>query len=229
MRPVGFSSGALAKGNYLRGIDLQNQEPRVTAIELSALRASELEPLVAESRSLQLDQFAYVSLHAPSQFQSLSEKEVLSFLERLPGAWPIVVHPDTITTVSRWQSLGSRLCLENMDLRKSTGRTVGELQALFDALPDAGFCLDLGHARQIDPTMGVAIELLRAFGRRLRQIHLSEVGTFGDHRPIGFLAKSAFKRVVRFIPSDTPIILESIVDESQMTRELDTAFELFAA
>ena len=37
---------------------------------------------------------------------------------------------------------------------------------LFAALPDATFCLDVGHARQIDPTMVTAILMLNQFGNR---------------------------------------------------------------
>lgn len=228
-RPIGFSSGALAKGDYQRGIALQREDPRVTAVEISALREPELEPLVRAAAMIDVTRFTYVSFHAPSAFHSLSEQDVVTHLERLPEAWPVVVHPDLIHNAAVWQRLGSRLCLENMDLRKRTGRTVEEIRAAFELLPDAGFCLDLGHARQVDPTMGLAVEMLREFGSRLRQLHVSEVGTFGDHRRIGYLARGAFARVVSFLPPDVPVILESIVTSSEMQAELDTARTLFAA
>jgi hypothetical protein len=229
LRPIGFSSGALAKGDYKRGIALQREYPTLTALEISALREPELEPLVEAAATIDVDQFAYISFHAPSAFSSLSEDDVVAHLERLPEGWPVVVHPDLIHNALVWQRLGSRLCLENMDLRKRTGRTVDEMRAAFDLLPDAGFCLDLGHARQVDPTMGLAIEMLREFGNRLRQLHVSEVGTFGEHRRISYLARGAFARVVSFLPSDVPVILESIVTSSEMQAEVDTARELFVA
>lgn len=229
MRPIGFSSGALAKGDYQRGIALQREDPTLTALEISALREPELEPLVRAAATIDVDQFTYVSFHAPSAFTSLSEKEVVQYLERLPDSWPVVVHPDLIDDVEVWRHLGSRLCLENMDLRKRTGRTVEEMRAAFEALPAAGFCLDLGHARQVDPTMGLAVEMLQEFGNRLRQLHVSEVGTFGDHRRIGYLARGAFARVVSFLPPDVPVILESLVTSSEMQAEVETARELFAA
>lgn len=228
MRPIGFSSGALAKGDYRRGIALQREDPSLKAIEISALREPELEPLVAAAAAIDVEAFTYVSFHAPSAFHSLSEEEVVAFLDRLPERWPVVVHPDLIQNAVVWRRLGSRLCLENMDLRKRTGRTVSEMRAAFDALPDAGFCLDLGHARQVDPTMGIAVEMVREFGARLRQLHVSEVGTFGEHRRIGYLARAAFKRVASFLPSEVPVILESIVTASEMHAEVDTARALFA-
>jgi len=230
MRPIGFSSGALAKSDYRKGIELQRGDEEITAIELSALREPELRPLAAAANQLPLDHFEYVSFHAPSRFAIFGEVEIVEILCTLPGNWPLVVHPDLIQHTKVWEVLGVRLCLENMDLRKRTGRTVAEMQHIFSALPEAGFCLDLGHARQIDPTMTVAIEMLKTFGKRLRQIHVSEVGTFGEHRSrIGFLAQTAFSRVARYIPTDVPLILESIVAGSEMRQELDTVRRLFAA
>lgn len=227
MRPIGFSSGALAKSDYRRAIELQQRHDRITAIELSALREPELKPLVDVATKLTLGRFEYISFHAPSRFQLLSENEVVDLLRSLPGEWPLVVHPDLIRDPEYWSTLGPRLCLENMDLRKRTGRTVLEMQVMFELLPEAGFCLDLGHARQIDPTMSIAIEMLRMFGDRLRQLHVSEVGTFGEHRSrLGFLARLAFARVARYVPADVPLILESIVTEAEMRNELDTVREL---
>lgn len=228
MRPIGFSSGALAKDDFRKGIALQ-EGSAFTAVELSALREPELEPLVDAAARLPLGKFEYVSFHAPSAFRTLHEQEVVALVSRLPADWPVVVHPDLIDEPEIWASLGPRLCLENMDLRKRTGRTVEEMRTAFDALPQAGFCLDLGHARQIDPTMGIAIEMLQNFGWRLRQLHVSEVGTFGEHRRLGFLARTAFRRVVRYVPGDVPVILESIVAEHDMMDELRVAREIFAA
>jgi hypothetical protein len=228
MRPIGFSSGALAKGDFRKGLALQEGQD-FTAVELSALREGELRPLVESAPHLELGKFGYVSFHAPSAFKLLREEDVVALLAQLPADWPTVVHPDLIQQPEVWAALGSRLCLENMDLRKRTGRTVEEMQQAFDVLPAAGFCLDLGHARQIDPTMGIAIEMLQRFGSRLRQLHVSEVGTFGEHRRLGFLARTAFRRVVRYIPSDVPVILESIVAEGEIMSELNAAREIFAA
>jgi len=228
MRPIGFSTGALAKGDFKEGIALQH-EYSTNAVELSALREGELEPLVEALSSLALGRFSYVSVHAPSKLVSRNESWMISLLREIPGEWPVVVHPDVIRDVSLWKALGSKLCLENMDIRKPIGRTADELESLFDALPEAGFCFDIGHARQIDSTMTVAVQMLKRFGGRLRQLHVSEVGTFGEHRAMGYLAKLAYRSVVRFIPQHVPIILESIVERERMKRELEVARALFVA
>ena len=47
-----------------------------------------------------------------------------------------------------------------MDSRKSNGRTLRKMRQLFEWLPDAEVCLDLGHARQVDPTMATVMKMV---------------------------------------------------------------------
>src|SRR5260221_12550604 len=51
---------------------LQVERPDIAAIELSALRDHELRPLIEALPRLEIDGFAYVSLHAPSRLGNLS-------------------------------------------------------------------------------------------------------------------------------------------------------------
>ncbi len=215
MRPIGFSTGALAKGDFRRGIELQRGVP---AIELSALRDHELPLLIDALPQLDLSGFTYISLHAPSALRTLSEDSVFALLQRVP--WRVIAHPELLQTPSLWRRLGDRLCLENMDDRKSTGRTVDELHALFALYPSASFCLDLGHARQLDPTMTSALLMLDAFGSRLRQIHISEVGSRGEHMPLGAMSRRAYAHVAHHIPMECPVIIESVVGEDGMASEM---------
>jgi hypothetical protein len=98
--------------------------------------------------------------------------------------WPIILHPDAIHDFSLWQTFGNLLCIETMDKRKATGRTVQDLQKIFKLLPDARFCFDIGHARQVDPSMKVAHFILKEFRHKLTQIHLSEVNTCSRHETL---------------------------------------------
>lgn len=227
MKPIGFSTGALAKEDFETGLELQRRAPRIDAVELSALRDHELSRLVEALPSLDLQGFRYVSFHAPSRLRTLDEQTVFELLLRLPDSWPIVAHPDLLQTPSLWRGLGERLCIENMDNRKTTGRTLEELLALFEIYPAATFCLDLGHARQLDPTMASAILMLCELGERLRELHVSEVGPRGEHLPLGATTRHAFARVVHLIPADCPLIIESIVSPEAMEDELDAVSVLF--
>jgi hypothetical protein len=173
--------------------------------------------------TLDLQGFSHVSLHAPSKLVGFDELELVAILKDVPTSWPIIVHPDLIQSPHHWRFFGSRLCLENMDQRKPVGRTVTEMEEVFRQLPDASFCFDIGHARQVDPTMGVAIGMLKRFSGRLRQVHMSEVDPQGKHRPIGFAALCAFQRVAKLIPAGCPVILESMVDPYGAQNEIEVA------
>jgi hypothetical protein len=222
MRPIGFSTGALAKGDFRAGLEMQH-DLGVAAVELSALRSEELLPLMEALPSLNLHGFVHMSLHAPSKLIGLDELDLVASLKEVPASWPIIVHPDLIRDPSHWRFFGPRLCLENMDQRKPVGRTVPEMELAFQLLPDASFCFDIGHARQVDPTMGIAIGMLSRFRGRLRQIHMSEVDSRGKHIPISFAALCAFQRVARLIPADCPVILESMVDPDGAQSEIEVA------
>jgi hypothetical protein len=227
MRPLGFSTGALAKGDFRTGLALQRTKPSLRAIELSALRDHELRPLISGLHQLDLSYFTYVSVHAPSKLTTLSERDAFYILGELPPSWPIIVHPELIPTPSLWRGLGRRVCLENMDNRKSKGRTLREMRELFELVPDADFCLDLGHARQVDPTMATAMKMAQEFSGRLRQVHVSEIGRSGEHLPLSALAIYAFQLVARFIPSNCAVIIESVVGPEGMDREIRKSASLF--
>lgn len=229
MRPIGFSTGALAKGDFREGLAIQARHPRIAVTELSALRDAELRPLVAAIPTLDLGPYAYVSIHAPSKLGSLAESEVVELLHATPREMPIIVHPELVQTPELWAGFGGRLCLENMDNRKSSGRTVEEMRALFELFPEARFCLDIGHARQIDPTMAGAIQMLRSFGDRLVQVHVSEVGVRGEHLPLSSLAMYSFQIIASLIPASCPLIIESVVAESAVESEIAKCELIFGA
>src|SRR5260370_7117521 len=83
------------------------------------------------------------------------------------------MHPDTIESPEPWKTFGQLLTIENMDKRKPIGRTSAELQVLFEHLPEARLCFDVAHARQIDPTMVEATQILRDFKDRIWKLHAS--------------------------------------------------------
>lgn len=125
------------------------------------------------------------------------------------------MHPDVIFNANIWRLLGDRLLIENMDKRKPIGRTAGELAEFFIALPEARFCFDIGHARQVDPSMTGAALLLNAFRGRLAEVHMSEVNTSSRHDPLSSNAVAAFSSIMAEIREDVPIILEALIDQGQ--------------
>jgi hypothetical protein len=208
MRPFGFSTGAIAKGDFDLGVRLALQVA-TDCIELSALRLSELKPLIDALPGLPLDEFKYVSIHAPSSYDKISERTIVDLLAMGTESLNIVVHPNSIHDFGLWRTLGSRLLVENMDTRKSIGRNVVELRRIFRELPEAGFCFDIGHARQVDTSMIGAAHMLLEFRDRLRQVHVSGVTDSGKHVSVTDYGAS-FRRVIWLIPYSTPVIIESL-------------------
>lgn len=216
---IGFSTGTIALGDYKKGIALLKKY-EIDCIELSALREAEFITFIAHFEELDLSDFEYISFHAPSKLSSLSEKELIEGLNLIAKKlWPIVVHPDIIQDFKLWQSLGDKLCIENMDKRKPIGRTAKDLDSLFAKLPKAKFCFDIAHARQVDPTMIEAKRMIHQFERRIQQIHLSHVNSNNGHEPLNIESIVSYKSIWHAMPN-VPIILESPVKEEFFLREI---------
>jgi hypothetical protein len=218
MRLFGYSTGAIALGDFARALDVLSKY-NFDAVELSALRISEVEPLINALPDLDLSRYKYVSFHAPSSFTEGEEEHLVWLLSKLPADWPIVLHPDAIYSSQYWQPISHRLAIENMDRRKNTGRTVLELRKFFEMMPEARMCLDLGHARQVDPSMVSAYLLLKAFADRIVQLHVSEVDTLNRHDLISRAGAMAFSQVRGFVPDSIAVILESRVRENDIAPE----------
>jgi hypothetical protein len=192
MRPIGFSTGALALSDFRLALKELEGQP-VNSVELSALRYRELRPLLQAIETLELTSYEYISIHAPSSFDVDQEREIIELLSTfVPRDWPIVLHPNTIHNFEAWRVFGRQLAIENMDRRKPIGRTLEELNVIFGKLPEARFCFDVGHARQFDTTMTEAYRILRTYSERLCEVHMSEVNSASRHDPLSFGAILAF-------------------------------------
>jgi hypothetical protein len=225
MRPIGFSTGALAYADFRQGIDIL-LDKKVKVIELSALRQRELVPLLNALGTLDLSFFTYVSVHAPSQLEEGTESQVAALLREVTRrGWPIIVHPDVVKNFELWEEFQELLFIENMDKRKPGGRTASELAVFFEQLPKASLCLDLGHARQVDPTMSEAALILETFGSRIGQLHVSEVNARSTHDPLSSAAVMAFRRISHLIPDEVPVVLETPVGKDRVGIEMDIARE----
>jgi hypothetical protein len=226
MRHIGFSTGAVAGGDFSSALALLVNQPGIDSIELSALRLHEVEPLLRAIPNMDLNRYSYISFHAPSSFPAEEEAPLVAALTQfVPKEWPIVLHPDTIHEAGLWSALGNRVAIENMDRRKSTGRTAGELRSVFSLLPDARFCFDIGHARQCDTSMAESYRILEAYGSRLTQLHVSEVNSASQHDPISYATKLGFQSIAHLIPAHVPLIIESRISQNEISKEIEAVLE----
>src|SRR5690349_483631 len=118
---IGLSTGSVALNDVNRGLDVATH--RLTkAVELSALREGELDPLLNDLDRLtdHLKSFDHIAFHAPSKRVRFSEQEFIERLRKVSDrGWAIIVHPDVIEDFSLWRTLGRAVCIENMDKRKT--------------------------------------------------------------------------------------------------------------
>lgn len=224
---IGFSTGSLTKGDYKLAISLLKRA-KISTIELSSLRESEFQGLINDLDELDLKEFKYISFHAPSKLECLSEEECVNLLMKVvERKYHIIVHPDIITNYSLWMPLGKYLCIENMDKRKPIGQTVKDLEMIFKELPEASFCFDLAHVRQIDSTMLEGIDMAKRFSSRLVQLHLSDVNSDSKHESLNFEAIKSFQKISKYINSKIPCILESPVTAIKLKSEVKLASYIF--
>ena len=228
MPTIGFSTGALFKGDFIAGI-ASCKALGLEAIELSALRYRELKPLTDFAVSEGLDGFRYVSVHAPTDYSADQENAVAQSLLKIVRSrgWPIVVHPDCIADFEAWGPFDDLLCIENMDKRKPVGRTAEELGVLFERFPKARLCFDIAHAQQVDTSLTEAYRILRDLGPRVCQVHISQVVTSSRHERLSDAAVNAFREIATLIPSDVPIILETPVTTDEAPREIRQVAKIF--
>jgi hypothetical protein len=220
---IGFSTGALALGDFNTALHLL-RGTTATAVELSALRLGELPQLIDALPTLDLQQFHYVSIHAPSRFSAEEEDNVIELLRGVPNGWPIIVHPDTIYESGKWHGFGSQLVIENMDRRKPDGRSAEEMRCWFDALPNSRLCFDLAHAHQCDRTMTEAFRILTRFRDKLCQLHISELDSSGRHFSLSSGSIRAFLEVAFLVPADSPVILESRIPLPEADQQAQKAW-----
>lgn len=223
MGPIGFSTGALALADVRSALEMLSQT-ELDAVELSALRQNELRPLIESLATLDLEQFVYISVHAPSAMDFEFENEAVTLLrEVVRRGWPVIVHPDAMHNLERWTEFGALLLIENMDKRKPIGQRAADLRAFFERLPEARMCFDIGHARQVDPTMSEAAAILEEFGNRIAELHVSEVNSQSKHDPLSLASRIAFQEIAHLLPADAPVILESRVAGDKILSEVANA------
>jgi hypothetical protein len=185
------------------------------AVELSALSGPELEPLALALDDLEiLRDFGLVSVHAPSKRWSGTAGELAQRLLALPSVIQgFVLHPDAQPDLASFSILGERLWLENMDRRKNDARTVTEMGRCFECVPEARWCFDIAHAAQLDHSMALAEDLLRAFHGRLAEVHLSSILGDGTHVPLTTADAERFAPVLARCRG-VPWILEAPLPQS---------------
>ena len=219
--PVGISTGAVSRDDVLIGIAV-NDAHTCDLVELSSLDEIELPQVEQAIATHAADHFARCSVHGPAKGRALPEAELIRRLAALER--DIVMHPDIFEDLAAWQVLGPRLLVENNDRRKKFGGAVEDLDAVFDLVPDAGFCLDVSHAMSVGGMTHVA-RLAHRYADRLVQLHAGcscgdPLGVeFGVEIPaaVRLACETAGRAIPVVLERSTPADLVRVLD-----RQLDS-------
>jgi hypothetical protein len=182
---VGIATGAFVeeRDDWPAAVARATHE-RWPALELTAISESLYRDLEVFLRGAPdaLSGFRRVSLHAPVLLDS-SPAAVAELLARSPAPFDVILHPDVYGREGAIATLARKAVFENMDVMKRFGREVPDMAEVFERFPEAGFCLDVAHVWTNDRSLRLGLDLIGAFGDRLRQLHVSGIDPDGVHRP----------------------------------------------
>jgi sugar phosphate isomerase/epimerase len=250
---IGFGTGCLYKL-----VDAASKQA-VDLIRSSGVRAIELCGELEERFSLtrkdsfmnltkrDLEEFDYVSLHAPSQFCYSQDENTFNLLDRIDkihktlGLRLVVFTPQSFNDFSVLSRYYFPIAFENMDFRKGNWRNTAELAKLFEN-PRFKWVFDATHAYTCDKTMKTAREMLERYGDRLVEVHCSGYYVHGEDEQQHFpasLEEQSYERtsdlphqaILSAVPKHVPIIIESVFPkgtaqiEEGLNREYKTISE----
>jgi hypothetical protein len=75
--------------------------------------------------------------------------------------------------------------------------------------------------------MSEATSILKRFGDRIKQIHISYVDGQSKHRSLNYTSVYAYKKVQHLIPIDVPIIIESPTHRHDIQGEISLVEKIF--
>ncbi len=175
--------------------------------------------------------FDYISLHAPDNFAYENNKKTKDLLEKLRQAHErleskrIIIHPDCVRDFEVLDNSGLPFCFENHDNLKSSYRTVEDMEKLFldNQKP---MILDITHA-YIVRGMRLTNFLYNRFQDRIEQFHLSGYKIHEDdgqqHYPISVTRQN---EILTSFPLRKPIIIESVFPKYESIKELEQAMRI---
>jgi hypothetical protein len=226
MGPLGFSTGAFH--NFLNPVSRETIDIclsfKLDAIEISCMRAEDIEQLRGLYEEGLSPYFSHISLHAPTRKIKYGDNSVcLSVLEKIWEAHlhldfnAVIIHPDLVEDFSVFKDCPLPIAFENMDCRKIFGRNPEDFEFIFNLI-DSKLVLDLNHCYTNDISLELARKFKQDFNDRICEYHLSGYKQYHE-----LLHVTRQSQLIGAIPEKgtVPIIIESCCfNLTQATKEL---------
>lgn len=157
-------------------------------IELSLTREEKFRHKFTSKIIDSIKRFKYRSIHAPTldinlkplRYPDNTTDKLLGVVDDLVSSINpsvILFHPDIVDDFGYLnKKYGSTIAFENMDSKKSFGRTVEEMKQVFERSPHARWVFDVNHLYTNDNSMKSAKLFQIAFKDRLVHYHISGFG-----------------------------------------------------
>ncbi len=170
-----------------------------------------------------LKELKYVSIHLPvGAVKDCFDKEVIKSMDKVIGLYNeinaqcIVIHPDALPSAEIFEKYKdkARWLTENLD--KFSGYGIKELMVVFEKYPYLGLCLDVCHCL----TWGSdnANELVREFGDRIFQIHMSNFDGEKQHTQVKGASGEFLKHLESIRKFNVPIVIEEDFDTDEIEK-----------
>lgn len=177
----------------------------------------------------------YVSIHAPFRLirNMESEEEVEDILRSIESLYKkvkaknVIMHPFDIPEPEILMKFKFNVITENMPKIMKKNHKLITLEDVFRKYPKIGLCLDVAHAYR--KSMKETNEIVRKFGNKIRQIHLSGTYRGKDHLSLKCVTKDFFKSIEPIKSLRVPLIIEEgfdkrnlklLEDEIKLVRQL---------
>lgn len=191
---------------YLKTLDISGveiifpTEQELTAFRLSGIDAQWLRDL------------PYTTIHAPfNLFLSHASKEmilrqlnVISALCKRIHAKSVVFHPAPCEQLALLKDLDFNITVENLPPGRHT--SIPELRRIFNEYPEFSFCLDISHAYLWSKYE--TARLIREFGNRLSQIHLSGTYRRKSHQSLQSVSRDFLETIEDIKHLEVPLVIE---------------------
>ncbi|MBI1866673.1 MAG: hypothetical protein HYS02_02820 [Candidatus Staskawiczbacteria bacterium] len=219
---IGFSTGALYKYFTVKESlnFLQKSEYRV--VELNFINIENIKKgLLDEITKCDIENFEYVSLHAPVFPYGRTKDTEFIFdkiqkLNKIRELDIVIFHPNTVQDFNVFKNTPFPVAFENMDCRKKYFKIPEEI---ISVLSDEKFkiILDVNHVYTNDNTMRLASYFYEKLGNKIVQTHLSG---YEDHHDA--LYKTKQNIIIKSIQNPLcPIIIESVISPDETEKEMD--------
>jgi len=208
---------------YARSLDIDGVELTFSCSE--ELLAFKLSP----DNEKFLRGLAYVSIHAPFDFikKAGNEAGIIRQLEAIAKIYQqvkaknVIFHPYDLPEKRILDKFNFKVSTENLRQRRKI--TAADFKKIFKQYPKIGLCLDVAHAYSW--SKDETSNLIKAFGHKITQFHLSGSYRNKDHQSIRKVSPDFLSSIELLFKSKAPIVIEEDIKiKSEQYLKEEVAF-----